>query len=66
MKRLLDYIDGKTPADDFTKELDEAVHSVRSNEKWRVLDIRGMSVKHRPERRGEGLYDFADALSRKI
>ncbi|MCM1106474.1 MAG: Rpn family recombination-promoting nuclease/putative transposase [Blautia sp.] len=36
MKRLLDFIDGKEPADEFTRELDEAVQSVRSNEKWRV------------------------------
>ena len=44
MKRLLDFIDGKEPEDDFTRELDEAVQSVRKNEKWRMLDIRGMSV----------------------
>lgn len=36
MKRLLDYIDGKEPEDDFTKELDKAVQAVRNNEKWRV------------------------------
>jgi hypothetical protein len=35
MKRLLDYIDGKTPAADFTRELDDAVQSARNNEKWR-------------------------------
>lgn len=29
MKRLLDFIDGKEPEDDFTRELDEAVQSVR-------------------------------------
>lgn len=44
MKRLLDFIDGKEPEDDFTRELDEEVRSVRKNEKWRALDIRGMSV----------------------
>ncbi len=66
MKRLLDFIDGKEPEDDFTRELDEAVQSVRKNEKWRLLDIRWMSVKHRPERSGEGLYDLTDALSGKI
>ena len=31
MKRLLDFIDGKDPEDDFTRELDEAVQSVRRN-----------------------------------
>lgn len=36
MKKLLDYIDGKEPEDDFTRELDEAVESVRKNEKWRL------------------------------
>ena len=36
MKSLLDYIDGKEPEDDFTKELDKAVNEVRDNEKWRL------------------------------
>ena len=36
MKKLLDFIDGKEPEDDFTRELDEAVQSVRKNEKWRL------------------------------
>ena len=36
MKHLLDFIDGKEPEDDFTRELDEAVQSVRKNEKWRL------------------------------
>ena len=36
MKRLLNYIDGKKPEDDFTKELDKAVQAVRINEKWRM------------------------------
>ena len=36
MKKLLDYIDGKQPGDDFTKELEDAVQSVRNNEKWRL------------------------------
>lgn len=36
MKKLLNYIDGKEPEDDFTRELDEAVQSVRKNEKWRM------------------------------
>ena len=33
---LLDFIDGKEPEDEFTRELDEAVQSVRKNEKWRL------------------------------
>ena len=36
MKSLLDYIDGKEPEDDFTRELDDAVNEVRDNEKWRL------------------------------
>lgn len=36
MKKLLDFIDGKEPEDDFSRELDEAVQSVRKNEKWRL------------------------------
>ena len=36
LKKLLDFIDGKEPEDDFTRELDEAVQSVRKNEKWRL------------------------------
>lgn len=36
MKRLLNFIDGKEPEDDFTKELAQAVQSVRDNEKWRL------------------------------
>ena len=36
MKRLLDFIDGKEPEDDYTRELDEAVQAARRNEKWRL------------------------------
>lgn len=36
MKRLLNFIDGQKPEDDFTRELAEAVQSVRDNEKWRL------------------------------
>ena len=36
VKILLDFIDGKEPKDDFARELDEAVQSVRKNEKWRL------------------------------
>ena len=36
MKKLLDFIDGKEPEDDFTRALDEAVRSARKNEKWRL------------------------------
>jgi hypothetical protein len=36
MKKLLDFIDGKEPGDNFTRELDKVVQSVRKNEKWRL------------------------------
>ena len=36
MKRLLDFIDGKEPEDEYTRDLAEAVKSVRNNEKWRL------------------------------
>ena len=36
MTSLLDYIDGKEPEDDCTRELDGAVNEVRDNEKWRL------------------------------
>lgn len=36
LKRLLNFIDGKEPEDNYTKELAEAVQSVRKNEKWRL------------------------------
>ena len=36
LKKLLDFIDGKEPEDDFTRELDEEVQSVRKSEKWRL------------------------------
>ena len=45
MERLLDFIDGKEPEDDFTRELDEAVQSVRKNEKWR-LDYMTLQMKY--------------------
>ncbi len=36
MKRLLNYIDGQEPSDNFTMELETAVRSVKKNEKRRV------------------------------
>ncbi len=36
MKNLLDYIDGQEASDEFTKELDTAVKTVKNNERWRV------------------------------
>lgn len=39
MKRLLDFIDGKEPEDEYTRDLAEAVKAVRNNEKWRALNV---------------------------
>ena len=36
LKRLLDFIDGEKPADDFTRDLDSAVKNARLSTKWRV------------------------------
>ncbi len=36
MKRLLDYIDGQEASDEFTRELETAVRTIKNNEKWRV------------------------------
>ncbi len=40
MKRLLEYIDGQTASDEFTRELDDAVQSARRNEKWRLDSVK--------------------------
>lgn len=45
LKKLLDFIDGKEPEDDFTRELDQAVQSARKNEKWR-LDYMTLQMKY--------------------
>lgn len=54
LKKLLDFIDGKEPEDEFTKELNEAVQSVRNNDKWR-LDYMTLYMKYQ-EKYEEG-YD---------
>ncbi|MCM1295285.1 MAG: Rpn family recombination-promoting nuclease/putative transposase [Muribaculaceae bacterium] len=55
MKRLLDYIDGQAASDEFTKELETAVKSVRSNEKWR-LEYMTLEM-HYQEKYEEGVED---------
>lgn len=57
MKRLLDFIDGKEPEDDFTRELEKAVQSVRKNEKWR-LDY--MTLQMNYQEKYEQGYDEGD------
>ena len=57
LKKLLDFIDGKEPEDDFTRELDEAVQSVRKNEKWR-LDY--MTLQMNYQEKYEQGYDEGD------
>ncbi|MCM1273028.1 MAG: Rpn family recombination-promoting nuclease/putative transposase, partial [Clostridium sp.] len=55
MKRLLNYIDGQAASDAFTEELETAVKSVRSNEKWRV-DYMTLEMHYR-EKYEEGMED---------
>lgn len=52
LKSLLDFIDGEEPRDEFTKELEAAVKTVRKNEKWR-LDYMTLQQEYR-ERFQEG------------
>ena len=35
LRRLLDYIGGKAPSDDLTRQMDDEVQKVRNNEDWR-------------------------------
>ena len=46
LKSLLDFIDGEEPRDEFTKELEAAVKTVRKNEKWR-LDYMTLEYEYR-------------------
>ncbi|MCM1181228.1 MAG: hypothetical protein NC347_13290, partial [Clostridium sp.] len=71
MKKLLDFIDGKEPEDDFTRELDEAVQSVRKNEKWR-LDYMTLQMNYQEkyeqgieEGRKEGSHTMVYSLVQK-
>ena len=45
MKKLLNYIDGEAPSDEFTEELEQAVKKVRDNEKWR-LDYMTLQINY--------------------
>ena len=65
MKKLLDFIDGKEPKDDFTRELDKAVQSVRKNEKWR-LDYMTLQMNYQ-EKYEEGIeYEKRETARRLI
>ena len=65
MKRLLDFIDGKEPEDDYTRELVEAVQAVRKNEKWR-LDYMTLQM-HYQEKFEEGIeHEKEKTVSRLI
>ena len=37
LRALLEYIDGKQPSDDYTKELDVAVKKAKTNKDWKVI-----------------------------
>lgn len=53
LKKLLDFIDGSEPGDDFTRELDGAVEAARKNKKWR-LDYMTLQM-HYQEKYEEGM-----------
>ena len=36
LKKLLDYIDSSEPEDEYTRELEKEVESVKKDEKWRL------------------------------
>ncbi|MBD5097257.1 MAG: Rpn family recombination-promoting nuclease/putative transposase [Lachnospiraceae bacterium] len=46
MKRLLDYIDGQEASDEFTRELETEVRTIRYNEKWR-LEYMTLEMRYR-------------------
>ena len=65
MKKLLDFIDGKEPEDDFTRGLDKVVQSVRRNEKW-MLDYMTLQMNYH-EKYEEGIeYEKLETARRLI
>ena len=60
----LEYIDGQEATDDFTRELEEAVQSVRRNEKWR-LDYMTLEQEYR-ERYNEGKLSITEEQVKEI
>lgn len=44
LKDTLDFMAGRKPKGNYAKGLEHAVDEVKESEKWRVLDIRGMSA----------------------
>lgn len=56
MKRILDYIEGKGASDTFTRELENAVQSVRQNEDWRrdYMTLQQEYQEHFQEGKEEG------------
>ena len=64
IKKLLNFIDGKEPEDDFTRELDEAVQSVRKNEKWR-LDYMTLQMNYQ-EKYEQGIEHEKEKTARRL
>ena len=64
MKRLLDFIDGKEPEDDYTRELDAAVQAARRNEKWR-LDYMTLQM-HYQEKYEQGIEHEKEKTARRL
>jgi len=64
MKQFLEYLDGKTPVTDFTKEIDAKVKEAINQEKWRS-DYMTLAMKYREEReagKAENIVTTVDAL----
>ncbi|MCM1399325.1 MAG: Rpn family recombination-promoting nuclease/putative transposase [Clostridium sp.] len=64
MKRLLNYIDGQAASDAFTKELETAVKSVRSKEKWRI-EYMTLEMHYR-EKYEEGVEDGLEQGAKQL
>ncbi len=60
VREFLRYVNGEKSENPFVQVIDNKVTKVKSSKEWRVLDIRRMSVKHRPEWNGERIYDVID------
>ena len=64
LKRLLDFIDGEKPGDDFTRDLDIAVKNARLNTKWRVEYMK--TLLHDMDVREEGREEGIEQKSRDV
>ena len=64
LKKLLDFIDGQQPEDEFTQELSIAVESAKHSKKWR-LEYMNLELKLRDKYR-EGIKDCAQESAKRM